>query len=123
MPANAALRAAGSIATGHPLATEELRTGSRWWNRWVGAREVAARSVAFGTPSRIVPSIAFDEVPPQPMALRALLAGIFGSALGALAAATVLPVFPALMFGAAVGAYSGFLATAVEALCSASPHE
>ena len=64
-----------------------------------------------------------DEAPAQPVPLRVLLTAIFGTALGALAAATVLPVFPALMFGAAIGAYGGFLAAAVEALRSASPRD
>jgi hypothetical protein len=46
------------------------------------------------------------------------LASSMGGILGALAAATMFPALPALMFGAAIGAYSGFLATAMEALGS-----
>ncbi len=54
----------------------------------------------------------------SPSARRVLVAGALGGALGALAAATMFPALPALMFGAAIGAYSGFLATAMEALGS-----
>ena len=53
-----------------------------------------------------------------PSARRVLVASALGGALGALAAATMFPALPALMFGAAIGAYSGFLATAMEALGS-----
>jgi hypothetical protein len=55
---------------------------------------------------------------PQPTRRRAAIASCVGGSLGALAAATMFPALPALMFGAAIGAYSGFLATAMEALGS-----
>ena len=54
----------------------------------------------------------------QPSTHGVVLASVLGGGLGALAAATMFPALPALMFGAAIGAYSGFLAAAMEALGS-----
>ena len=54
----------------------------------------------------------------RPTARNVVLASALGGGLGALAAATMVPALPALMFGAAIGAYSGFLAAAMEALGS-----
>lgn len=52
----------------------------------------------------------------RPTTRRVAIASCLGGSLGALAAATMFPALPALMFGAAIAAYSGFLATAMEAL-------
>jgi hypothetical protein len=54
----------------------------------------------------------------RPGGRRILFASTAGAVLGALGAATLLPALPALMFGAAIGAYSGFLAAAMDALGS-----
>jgi hypothetical protein len=54
----------------------------------------------------------------EPSTRSVVLASVLGGGLGALAAATMFPALPALMFGAAIGAYSGFLAAAMEALGS-----
>jgi hypothetical protein len=54
----------------------------------------------------------------EPTVRSVILASAVGGGLGALAAATMFPALPALMFGAAIGAYSGFLASAMEALGS-----
>jgi hypothetical protein len=54
----------------------------------------------------------------EPRRPRVLLATTLGGAVGVVAALTVFPAVPALMFGAAVGAYTGFLATAMAALDS-----
>jgi hypothetical protein len=54
----------------------------------------------------------------EPTTRRVVISSVVGGGLGALAAATMFPALPALMFGAAVGAYSGFLASAMEALGS-----
>lgn len=54
----------------------------------------------------------------EPTVRLVLAASILGGALGALAAAAVYSAVPALMFGAAIGAYSGFLVSALEALGS-----
>jgi hypothetical protein len=54
----------------------------------------------------------------EPGRPRVLLATTLGAAVGVVAALTVFPAVPALMFGAAVGAYTGFLATAMAALGS-----
>jgi hypothetical protein len=64
------------------------------------------------------PWLAIKRARAEPSTGRVVLAGLLGGTLGALAAATAFPALPALMFGAAIGAYSGFLATAMEALGS-----
>jgi len=59
-----------------------------------------------------------DRNTAEPGRPRVLLATTLGCAVGVIAAITVFPAVPALMFGAAVGAYTGFLATAIDALGS-----
>lgn len=49
----------------------------------------------------------------DPPALRIALSSLFGGAGGALLSATLFPSDPALIFGAVLGAYGGFLATAI----------
>jgi hypothetical protein len=62
--------------------------------------------------------MSLEVVRPDPSTRSVVFASLLGGGLGALAAATMFPALPALMFGAAIGAYSGFLATAMEALGS-----
>lgn len=65
----------------------------------------------------------FSDLPPiarqdallwrEPPARRIVLSSTLGSALGALSAAALFPADPALLFGAVLGAYGGFLAAAM----------
>jgi hypothetical protein len=73
-----------------------------------------------GAASGMVPAAWLPMNAPRahPTLRSVVLASLLGGGLGALAAATMFPALPALMFGAAIGAYSGFLATAMEALGS-----
>lgn len=81
--------------------------------------DVDGRSSHFGAASSTYPAAWLPlQGRREPTIRRVALASAAGGALGALAAATMFPALPALMFGAAIGAYSGFLASAMEALGS-----
>jgi hypothetical protein len=84
------------------------------------SRKIDAEALSPGAASGTYPSawLSLDAPRAQPTMRKVALASVLGGALGALAAATMFPALPALMFGAAIGAYSGFLATAMEALGS-----